>query len=122
MNFKYSFFKQGLGAVNAGSAMSIKANVSCQTANLDDFDAADSLQLPAKKLNVRSLKYSKGDVDPVPCQGCVDSNKTCYEVAQSNVSVCWECKVSGRKCTNSKRRKGMFIISSTHFLLIELYR
>ena len=73
---------------------------------------------------MRTLKYKKGDIDPVPCQGCAETDKVCYIVAKSNVSVCWECKVSGKKCSKAKNRKhsqGMFVTSQSHFLLTESY-
>jgi hypothetical protein len=119
------YFKQGLNAVNAGSGfMGIEAtNVSRQTANLDDFDAPDSLQLPGRRLNAKTLKYPKGDLRSRPCYGCIDTRKECYDVAKSTVLVCWECKISGRKCSYTKTKKlGMFITSPTRVLLKELYR
>jgi len=110
-------------------AMGIEAtNVSCQTASPTDFDAPDSLQLPAKRFNVRTLKYTKGPLAQPPCEQCFESNKSCYQVAKSTVSVCWECKVSGKKCSpaNAKLNRkqdtqGMFITSPTCVLLTELY-
>jgi hypothetical protein len=70
-----------------------------------------NLDLTARSKTKKKELYPKGAESPYSCDGCFSSGRICYLVAKDSVKVCWDCAVTSRGCSNSKRNQGMCIKS-----------